>query len=49
MGVQYGDRTGLCDMLIQTMELPILDQLQAVSDYGKTKGVKYTDYDAVSL
>ena len=36
-------------MLVNTMELPIQDQLQAVSDYGKLKGVKYTDYDAVSL
>jgi len=41
MGVQYGDRTNLCQMLIENKDNDILTQLQAVSDYGKSKGVKY--------
>ncbi len=40
-GVQYGDRTNLCDMLISNAENDILTQLTAVAAYGKTKGISY--------
>lgn len=32
--VQYGNRTGLCDLLIGNKDLSIEDQLQAVSTFG---------------
>lgn len=49
MGVQYGDRTGLCDMLIEKSSEPIKDQLASLAEYAAKKGVKYEDYAALNL
>ena len=49
MGVQYGDRTGLCDMLIANKNEVIDLQLFEVAEYGRSKGISYYQYDAKSL
>lgn len=41
MGVQYGDRTGLCEILIENKDEVIDLQLFAVAEYGRSKGVSY--------
>lgn len=49
IGVQYGHRTELCDMLIEQIPNDIWTQLTAVAAYGVKNGLAYDQYDAVSL
>ena len=44
IGVQYGGRTELCDMLIANHDLSMTDQMKSVSAYGTSKGVAYDQY-----
>lgn len=47
--VQYGNRTGLCNLMEQISELDLQDQLQAVASAAKIAGVAPEDYDRESL
>jgi len=49
MGVQYGDRTGLCELLISQKDSDMMTQLQGLAAYGVSKGINYYQYDAVTL
>lgn len=49
LGVQYGNRTYLCDFLMENSGYDMLTQLRAVAKFGKNSGMYYDQYDAVAL
>lgn len=49
IGVQYGHRTTLCDMIMGNADLSMHDQMAAVAAFGVSQGVVYSDYNAAQL
>jgi hypothetical protein len=49
IGVQYGGRTQLCDMLQSISSESFLNQLRALKSYADSKGVLLYQYDSSSL
>lgn len=49
IAVQYGDRTGLCELLYANSGFDMNTQMEVMYNYGNQQGVHFSDYDAEVL